>query len=427
MDCISRGSVGYDTGGLPLQTRIEWPPVQRPVFVACLWLLLTLVADVQACAVPVFRFALERWPADLYEVDVFHRGELTAAERALVSALEDRALINGGDLNWEIVPCDVGTELAPDLQAVWDGLSEPALPFVVLRMPGGRQGSPQVWSGPLAAVAPLSESLRSEQELVHRVLSGNAVVWVVLRGTDSARGDRVVQLLTEQLPVLQEEIELPQGVGLPGSELLARIPLAVQFSVLDVATDQAANSLLRRTAAARTTEPVDDVTTLVLPVFGRGRAVQTLVDTELDADFIAEISRFLCGACSCQVKQLNPGFDLLLPVSWDERLYGDEVPAEVLAEAPSAPPMEPSYAAIPPGRAAGTSSMSARPETAEDRAANEAADHGLADPSAVDSVKDSPTFRRDWYSLPACVLIVAALYVWRRRASRRRAELSDRR
>ena len=39
---------------------------------------LVLVAVVaEACSVPVFRYALERWQADPYEVFVFHRGPLT--------------------------------------------------------------------------------------------------------------------------------------------------------------------------------------------------------------------------------------------------------------------------------------------------------------------------------------------------------------
>ena len=33
-----------------------------------------LAVPARACNVPVFRYALERWPADRYEVTVFHRG-----------------------------------------------------------------------------------------------------------------------------------------------------------------------------------------------------------------------------------------------------------------------------------------------------------------------------------------------------------------
>jgi len=397
--------------------------VQRSILLGCLFALLAPGADASACSVPVFRYALERWASDLFEVDVFHRGPLTAAQQAAVSALEDRALVNGGELNWEIVPCDLATELDPDLQAVWEALTEPDLPFVAVRLPGGRQGSPVAWSGPLSAAVTLLDEVRAERELARRILTGDAVVWLVLRGTDAEAADRVVKLLNEQAAALVDEIELPAGVGLPGSELLARIPLEVRFSVVDVAAKEAANSLLRRTAMARRPEPVDETATLVVPVFGRGRGAQVLTPAEVDADVIAELSRFLCGACSCQVKELNPGFDLLLPVAWDERLYGDGVPSEV-TDVAAAPPAEPEYVAIPAGASATASapSMEARELTAEDLAANRAA----AAAAAAQPDEDSTNRRRDWYSLAACVLIVVGVYAWRRRAAARRAALSDR-
>ena len=36
----------------------------------------------QACSVPVFRYALERWPADAYRLVIFHNGPLSAEQQA---------------------------------------------------------------------------------------------------------------------------------------------------------------------------------------------------------------------------------------------------------------------------------------------------------------------------------------------------------
>jgi hypothetical protein len=400
------------SNGFFMTTTVRWT--------TALCLALAVGTDADACSVPVFRYALERWQSDLFEVDVFHRGPLTDEQRTLVSRLEDRSLVNGGDRNWEIVDCDLGGELAADLQTVWDGLSSPALPYVVLRCPGGRQGSPIVWHGTLSdAEAPLTAA-KVEQQLVRRLLSGDSVVWVLLRGSDAAQADHAAKLLTEQCAKLTEEIELPAGVGLPGSELLARIPLAARLSMLDIPADDARSSLLRRTAAARAMGAVDPATSLVLPVFGRGRAVQVLTTEELDADIIAELSRFLCGACSCQVKQLNPGFDLLLPAAWEERLYGNEVPEEAIAESTSTPATEPTYVSIPSGQSTPTASMEARPATSADDAANRAAETQTIPREAA--AKESST---DWYLLVGSVLMIAALYVWRRQAAWSRRDVSD--
>ena len=47
-----------------------------------------------ACSVPVYRYALERWWPDPYEVIVFHRGELTEQQQAILKDLTPEALIN---------------------------------------------------------------------------------------------------------------------------------------------------------------------------------------------------------------------------------------------------------------------------------------------------------------------------------------------
>ena len=48
-------------------------------------------ARLAACDIPVFRYALERWPADAYRVVVFHRGKLHSAEDKIVSTLRQAA------------------------------------------------------------------------------------------------------------------------------------------------------------------------------------------------------------------------------------------------------------------------------------------------------------------------------------------------
>lgn len=286
----------------------------------------------RACSIPVFRFALERWASDLYEVDVFHRGELTPDQRQQLSAIEDLATANGGPVNLEIVRCHVDGPLASDLAAVWNDAGDAPLPHVVIRAPGGRRGSPQVWSGPLAEFSSSIVDSPAKQELVRRLAAGDSVVWLVLPGTDAEEAQAVMQRLEQSLSKLAEEIPIPNGVGLPGSELAARIPLAVKFSalVVDAKSDALWRAQIQKIQEPRDGHPWASGETLVVPVFGRGRALQTLRSSELDEDAIAEISRFLCGACSCQVKELNPGFDLLLSVNWDERLFapGDTIPTE---------------------------------------------------------------------------------------------------
>ena len=55
--------------------------------------------------------------------------------------------------------------------------------------------------------------------------------------------------------------------------------------------------------------------------------------------------KFIAGPCSCQVKNLNPGFDLLLSYNWDEAVDGSMISDAVPDES-----SEPVLLTIPPGR-----------------------------------------------------------------------------
>ena len=87
---------------------------------------------------------------------------------------------------------------------------------------------------------------------------------------------------------------------------------------------------------------------VVFPVFGRGLALGAYSGTELTDALIEDISFFLCGACSCQAKALNPGHDLLIAARWDDLLFGPD-PSNRPGPAAPASPAEPIYVPIPAG------------------------------------------------------------------------------
>ena len=89
---------------------------------------------------------------------------------------------------------------------------------------------------------------------------------------------------------------------------------------------------------------------ILVPVFGRGRALGAWPASKMDEDQITEAMQFLCGACSCEVKALNPGWDLLIDADWDKLLaaYGERDPSVVVKPAE---PKESVLVAIPPAPA----------------------------------------------------------------------------
>jgi hypothetical protein len=95
---------------------------------------------------------------------------------------------------------------------------------------------------------------------------------------------------------------------------------------------------------AERTEP------MVFPVYGRGRALWGLIGPGITASNIRDSASFLVGACSCEVKEQNPGFDLLLAADWDELLSqgGFKFTAAETKLAP--PPAEAELVPIPAGQ-----------------------------------------------------------------------------
>ncbi len=89
---------------------------------------------------------------------------------------------------------------------------------------------------------------------------------------------------------------------------------------------------------------------LVAPVFGRGRALEVIPAKQLNASLIEDLTMFLCGACSCQVKERNPGFDLLLSTDWNRELFGEDGETPPTVTTLQRTPLLPSLLTIPPGR-----------------------------------------------------------------------------
>jgi len=65
-------------------------------------------------------------------------------------------------------------------------------------------------------------------------------------------------------------------------------------------------------------------------MFGRGRALGPIVGEEINPEWIGDVCVYLTGACSCQIKRDNPGWDILLMVDWEGVIRGQYTLAEAL-------------------------------------------------------------------------------------------------
>lgn len=348
------------------------------IIVLALTLSLSVTPAVPACNVPVFRYALERWRPDPFDAVVFHRGPLTDEQQALVDAWRERSAERRGLeespqelVNAEITLVDLDDAGTPrDFQLLWEKArtilgADPALPYVVVRAPGDPRKPLITWHGALDdKLWRAACDSAARRELRKRLIAGHSFVWLFVQGAEAAENQRVQKLLDERLPDLEKRIELPEGIGTDGVDLLTDVPLAVKFSAVVVRRDDPQERLLLQQLAAHVPELAEGKTEpVLLPVFGCGRVLDAIVGEDIDGEVLADASEFLCGACSCQVKNLNPGFDLLMAGDWDAllALAGQGDSTTTTSGKSSEPPAEPKYVPIPGKRASDKPKSDAEP------------------------------------------------------------------
>ena len=300
------------------------------------------------CDIPVFRYALERWPAAPYEFVCFHRGPV-APETETVLGTVEKSFANA-----EVQRVDVSSIADKTLSELWTAQGNPALPWLVVRFPRSDARMASAWAG-----APDGDALKgvldspARQETARRLLQGDSAVWLLIEGGEAAANDAAARLLDAELRKLEKTLKLPESDPEEGPQLLSEIPLRIAFSVLRLSRNDAAEkafvSMLGRTGdeMAKAKGPV------VLPVFGRGRALWPLSGDRLNPAEIAEAAEFLAGACSCQIKDMNPGLDLLFATDWEQGLSAPRSADPAPVSAVTSPQVTTSDPPAAPGRRPG--------------------------------------------------------------------------
>jgi len=77
---------------------------------------LVAASSAQACSVPVFRYALEQWRPDSFEVIVFHKGPLSDAAKELAAKVEPKNIDASYTANAWVRAVDLDT--SPDAALV---------------------------------------------------------------------------------------------------------------------------------------------------------------------------------------------------------------------------------------------------------------------------------------------------------------------
>jgi hypothetical protein len=260
---------------------------------------------------------------------VFHQEPYNTAQQALLEKLEKA----GRDelANLSVSNVSVSAEMPESLRALWTAQVNPTLPWIVVRYPRKTRIELPAWAGPLSAetVGALLES-PARQDIGQRLLRGDAVVWLLLESGDQRRDDQTAQLLEGELRELEQSLVLPEPDPLD-PPINTNLPLKIVFSTLRLSRSNPAESMLVNLLLNWNTNLVAEKETMLFPIFGRGRVVPPAAGEEIQPEAIREVAEFLTGPCSCEVKEMNPGYDLLLSANW--KSLGDYQP-ELMSESP---------------------------------------------------------------------------------------------
>lgn len=290
------------------------------------FLLVCLSGSLYACNIPVFRYALERWAPDSVEIIVFHDGRLSAEDSKMVDAIRNQTQSGASAANANVRRYDVASAKDEDLDDLWKRVAAggAATPYVVVRSTASKGAKVNNWHGPLGTFQNTTTLQSPVRRRVSRqLLSGTSVVWLILKSNDEQKNKRLTAQLTKDLKTLSQSVELPDGIGLPGSELMADVPLLMKFEIVEIAPQDKNEQYLIDLLQGLAPESVSDDEPLAVPVFGRGRALEVIAGRDLTTELTRDLTMFLCAACSCQVKEMNPGFDLLMSTNWTTQLYGE--------------------------------------------------------------------------------------------------------
>jgi len=296
---------------VPVVSQMEVSVRRVLVFVG----ILTVVAwsDSQACNVPAFRYALERWPADPYQVLVYYESGLRG------NALD---LLQRSAANVSVRPVDVTTPEGKALAARRDII---VYPWVEVFYPVHFQPDRPLWSGPLTpdAVRRIIDS-PTRSDLAKMLLGGEVAAWILVKSGHETQDGRALQLLRTNLERASSTLRMPElGTDLNGNPVEVRDfkTHPVHFGLLEVTRDDPRETLLVNALLQSEPDLAEQNEPIAFPVFGRGRALYALVGAGIQADNIMEACQSLLNWCSCEIKAENPGTDLLIDADWS-RPYG---------------------------------------------------------------------------------------------------------
>jgi hypothetical protein len=301
--------------------------------------LVAMASAVWACDTPVYRYAMYNWSPAPYQVFYLHAGQPPGADREVNQELSRKersaAVANVAFYSIDATGKDEFGQLPAPIQAAWK--NRPAGAAAVHVVVNPREAV--LFAGRLdkANLAALCDS-PSRTRIGELLQQGHAAVLLVLECPDKQRTRAAQQAVRDAIaevnagrvgtapPGNSPDVEVPRAAPAGNADSPApRAPLKIASLTVSRA-DPAEAWLVRAILTVESDLGKYPDQPMVFAVYGRGQVLPPLVGKGITVDNLLDCVAFLGGACSCQVKDENPGVEL--PMRWDWQATAEAVAAD---------------------------------------------------------------------------------------------------
>ncbi len=260
---------------------------------------------VDACNTPVFQYALLRWNPEPYRIFVFYKSNFSPDQLQaikLLEPLEQRSLII-----YKQIDINSLSNADNPIKYLWRTIKGEfphlQLPIIVVRFPvSERNDNIYVDSLSISAIKQIiSSPVRIE---IADKLANGAIVWLISLTHDKTHNAKIKKILSDELNAYSQRYSQAN---------LSKL----EFAIIELKRDDKNENFIFKLLAKIYPALTNTNEIIAFPIFGRGRILFPIPEKKLTHKAIFAACDFMTGPCACEIKDQNPGIDLLLNVDWD--------------------------------------------------------------------------------------------------------------
>lgn len=268
-----------------------------------------------ACDTPVYRYAMYNWSAESYVVIYVYEGNPDPADDAanelLANAATEEHLANVRFLSIDLSDPDDVQQLPHEVQMAMGQGSDIQPPYHCVFSPHDQ----------LLMQERLSETTAQEliesparQKLTELLKNGSAGVLILLECENPEANALALQ--EAEAAIARAAAGEIQPFTLAGAEVDGEEVEPFQVGLIVVSREDPAEQALVNMLLDVEEDLREFAEPMIFGVYGRGRAGWPYLGKGITKENMDDALAFMSGACSCEVKEQNPGMDLLVSADW---------------------------------------------------------------------------------------------------------------